>query len=183
MFPLIFTSAFIFVILYSAPTPEITHTRPRPFSKIKWSVPLNYPLNCHHLRFRDIHSFSFSCFAVLTDQNSEKPQFPSESLSSWQRALFVKYGLWSSGVHWCFQGLFQPGGPAGFYVVSQALLTGPNAPITTGTVSVLRPLILEISISRSLYFDSFLIILTDAFRLLLSILLLWKIWTQESFQK
>ena len=100
---------------------EITHTWPRPFSKIKWSAPLNHPLNCHHLRFRDIHSFSFSCFAVLTDQNSEKPQFPSESLSSWQRALFVKYGLWSSGVHWCFQGLFQPGGPAGFNVFFQAL--------------------------------------------------------------
>ena len=51
-------------------------------------------------------------------------------------------------------------------------LTRPNAPISTGTVSVSRPHILEISISRSLYFHSFLTILTDAFRLLLSILLL-----------
>ena len=36
----------------------------------------------------------------------------------------------------------------------------PRAPITTGTVSVLR-LILETSISKSLYFESFSIMLTD----------------------
>ena len=36
----------------------------------------------------------------------------------------------------------------------------PRAPITTGTISVLRPHILEISISNSLYFESFSIILT-----------------------
>ena len=37
----------------------------------------------------------------------------------------------------------------------------PRAPIFTGTISVLRPHILEISISNSVYFESFSIILTD----------------------
>ena len=36
----------------------------------------------------------------------------------------------------------------------------PRAPIFTGTISVLRPHILEISISNSVYFESFSIILT-----------------------
>ena len=37
----------------------------------------------------------------------------------------------------------------------------PRAPIFTGTISVLRPHILEISISNSIYFESFSIVLTD----------------------
>ena len=37
----------------------------------------------------------------------------------------------------------------------------PRAPIFTGTISVLRPHILEISISNSVYFESFSIVLTD----------------------
>ena len=37
----------------------------------------------------------------------------------------------------------------------------PRGPITTGTISILRPHILEISISNSLYFESFSINLTD----------------------
>ena len=37
----------------------------------------------------------------------------------------------------------------------------PRAPIFTGTISVLRPHILEISISNSVYFESFSIALTD----------------------
>ena len=37
----------------------------------------------------------------------------------------------------------------------------PRAPIFTGTISVLRPHILEISISDSVYFESFSIVLTD----------------------
>ena len=37
----------------------------------------------------------------------------------------------------------------------------PRAPIFTGTISVLRPHILEISISNSVYFESFPIVLTD----------------------
>ena len=37
----------------------------------------------------------------------------------------------------------------------------PRAPIVTGTISVSRPHILEISISNSVYFESFSIVLTD----------------------
>ena len=37
----------------------------------------------------------------------------------------------------------------------------PRAPIFTGTISVLRPHILEISISNSVYFERFSIVLTD----------------------
>ena len=37
----------------------------------------------------------------------------------------------------------------------------PRAPIFTGTISVLRPHILEISISNSVYSESFSIVLTD----------------------
>ena len=37
----------------------------------------------------------------------------------------------------------------------------PRAPIFTGTISVLRPHILEISISNSVYFESLSIVLTD----------------------
>ena len=37
----------------------------------------------------------------------------------------------------------------------------PRAPIFTGTISVLRPHILEISISNSVYFEIFSIVLTD----------------------
>ena len=59
---------------------EITHTCPASFQEVKWSAPFNHPLNCHQFRFPDPHSFSFPCFAVLTDQNSEKLQFPSEWL-------------------------------------------------------------------------------------------------------
>ena len=67
---------------------------------------------------------------------------------------------------------FNQVGPLVSMYFSRPFSARPNAPITTGTVSVLGPLVLKISISRSLYFDSFLIILTDAFHLLLSILLL-----------
>ena len=37
----------------------------------------------------------------------------------------------------------------------------PRAPIVPGTISVSRPHILEISISNSVYFESFSIVLTD----------------------
>ena len=37
----------------------------------------------------------------------------------------------------------------------------PRSPIFTGTISVLRPHILESSISNSVYFESFSIVLTD----------------------
>ena len=50
-----------------------------------------------------------------------------------------------------------------FHVLSQAPFDLGQV-LQTGTVSVLRPHILEISISKSLCFDSFPIIFTDVFR-------------------
>ena len=41
------------------------------------------------------------------------------------------------------------------------VFSSARAPIFTGTISVLRPHILEISISNSVYFESFSIVLTD----------------------
>ena len=43
-------------------------------------------------------------------------------------------------------------------------LTTPSAPITTGTVIVFNPHIFVISISRSLYLDSFSATFTDVFQ-------------------
>ena len=47
---------------------------------------------------------------------------------------------------------------------SMPFLTTPSAPMTTGTVIVFNPHIFVISISRSLYLDSFSATLTDVFR-------------------
>ena len=44
---------------------------------------------------------------------------------------------------------------------SRPVFSRPRAPIVTGTISVSRPHILEISISNSVYFESFSIVLTD----------------------
>ena len=49
-------------------------------------------------------------------------------------------------------------------VFSTPFLTTPSAPMTTGTVIVFNPHISVISISRSLYLDSFSATFTDAFQ-------------------
>ena len=57
--------------------------------------------------------------------------------------------------------------------VSSPILIAPNAPMITGIVSVLMPHIRLVSISESLYLDSFSVTFTDLLLLLLLLLLLF----------
>ena len=47
--------------------------------------------------------------------------------------------------------------------ISRPFLTAPSAPMITGIVSVLMPHIRLVSISKSLYLDSFSVTFTDVF--------------------